>query len=70
MCFPDKFSQTLFKRLLNSYNLDSVKSIHWGSCHEVDGAEAIEKYLNATAETGQWIHESGMPGAIPDRIVP
>lgn len=66
----NRFPPSLFKRLLNSYNLDGVKSIQWDRQHESDAAEAFEQLTKLTAEeAGLWLHNSGVLGASPDRIV-
>ncbi|XP_062611462.1 uncharacterized protein LOC134273287 [Saccostrea cucullata] len=65
-----RLTASLKKRLMSSYNLESVKSIAWGIIHEDD---ALKKYQNdfgaLIQKTGIWLHESDALGASPDGLV-
>lgn len=61
---------SLKKRLMSSYNLESIKAVAWGITHEEHALKKYEHEFNASVQqTGIWLHESGVLGASPDGLV-
>lgn len=65
-----RYPASLFRRLLQEYNLDSKEAVAWGNVHE---ESAIAQYRTAfgavVRSTGLWLHSSGCLGASPDGII-
>ncbi|KXJ24866.1 Exonuclease [Exaiptasia diaphana] len=65
-----RVTPSLLKRLLGEYDLSRVKAVQWGTNNE---KEAINYFKTSTglqvAETGLWLHESGVLGASPDGLI-
>nr|CAH7726048.1 unnamed protein product [Callosobruchus chinensis] len=56
-CRRQRFPQSLFKRLLGTYNMEHIKAIQWGNIHEKKGIQSLEESLNVkVAGTGLWLH--------------
>lgn len=61
---------SLKKRLMSSYNLESIKAVAWGITHEEHALKKYEHEFNASVQqTGIWLHESGVLGASPDGLI-
>lgn len=61
---------SLKKRLMSSYNLESIKAVAWGITHEEHALKKYEHEFSASVQqTGIWLHESGVLGASPDGLV-
>ena len=61
---------SLMKRLLNEYDISSVKSVMWGVTNEAEAIKSFENYSkNKVIQTGLWLDESGVLGASPDGLV-
>nr|CAH7766325.1 unnamed protein product [Callosobruchus chinensis] len=69
-CRRQRFPQSLFKRLLGTYNMEHIKAIQWGNIHEKEGIQSLEESLNVkVTDTGLWLHECGYLGASPDGLI-
>lgn len=69
-CRRKKFPPSLFKNLLEGYDLSGIKAIQWGMDNE---PMAIASFSTATelevVATGLWLHTCGFLGASPDGLV-
>jgi len=65
-----KFSDSFFKTLLESYTLEGVKAIQWGRNNEEVAVKRFCEDTNKTvAKSGLWLDTCGFLGASPDGIV-
>ncbi|KAK5648353.1 hypothetical protein RI129_003245 [Pyrocoelia pectoralis] len=69
-CKRNRYPPSLYKNLMEGYDINSVKAVQWGREHE---AEAIEVFKTATGlevmESGLWLDTCGFLGASPDGLV-
>ncbi|XP_031356789.1 uncharacterized protein LOC116180801 [Photinus pyralis] len=69
-CKRDKYSPSLFKSLLEGYDLQKVLAVQWGRDHE---ETALKTFMETTGKkvhpTGLWLHECGFLGASPDGLI-
>lgn len=65
-----KFPPSLFRSLLEGYNLERVKSVNWGKTNEETAKERFSEIHNLpVTSTGLWLDNSGFLGASPDGLV-
>lgn len=70
-CARSNFTDSFFKSILGEYNLQGVKAIQWGIDNEDTAANCYRKQfpvLNVEM-CGFILHESGVIGASPDRLI-
>lgn len=65
-----RYPPSLFKRLIETYKLDGIKSIQWGKENEKHGILEFEQIIGKkVTPTGLWLHQSGIIGASPDGLI-
>ena len=69
-CKRNKFPPSLFKSLVDGYDMHRALAVQWGKNNE---RTALQKFIESTGfqvtETGLWLHESGFFGASPDGLI-
>lgn len=62
------YTPSLFKSLLQMYDLSNKQAVQWGNEHEKIAADAYAAENCPIAECGAFVHQSGVLLASPDRL--
>ncbi|KAI4455404.1 hypothetical protein MML48_9g00009794 [Holotrichia oblita] len=69
-CRRNKYPPSLFKSIVESYDLSSIHAIQWGQEHEKTAIKCFEENTNLKVNaTGLWLDECGFLGASPDGLI-
>ncbi|KAJ3618935.1 hypothetical protein MTP99_005733 [Tenebrio molitor] len=65
-----RFPPSLYKSLMEGYDLDGIRAVQWGKENEETAINLFTAATNLEVQrTGLWLHECGFLGASPDGLL-